>query len=122
MTTFAEHMADQAGITARYEALTKIGTLAHDLGAEIEVCEDVDAALAYCGEHQDGMDTLQLRTLDEARADAGEDAAETIDQLRAAVNAAFRTGYAAAVDGDDVDDAWEENADLHMREVLRAIG
>lgn len=77
MSNLVEHMAEQAAFTARYEALSAIGRLAHELGASLETSEDVDKALAYCAARQEGMDAVQLRTLDEARADANEDAAET---------------------------------------------
>ncbi|WP_065321764.1 hypothetical protein [Tritonibacter mobilis] len=77
MSNLAEHQSEQAALTARYEALTAIGRLAHDLGASIETSENVDEALAYCAARQERMDAVQLRTLDEARADANEDAAET---------------------------------------------
>jgi hypothetical protein len=75
MSSLNEHMAEQAAITARYDALTAIGTLAHDLGAEIETCEDTEAALAFCAARQDEMTATQLRTLDEARNDDAEDRA-----------------------------------------------
>ncbi len=76
MSNLAERMAEQAAFTARYDALSAIGRLAHELGASIETSEDIDEALAYCAARQERMDALQLRTLDEARADANEDAAQ----------------------------------------------
>ncbi|GAB5434781.1 MAG: hypothetical protein EpisKO_41510 [Epibacterium sp.] len=76
MSNLAEHLAEQAAFTARYEALSAIGRLAHELGASLETSEDIDEALAYCEARQERMDARQLRTLDAARADANEDAAE----------------------------------------------
>jgi hypothetical protein len=71
-----EEFSDHADIAKRVEALTAIGRLAHELGASIETSENIDNALAYCAARQERMDAVQLRTLDEARADANEDAAE----------------------------------------------
>jgi len=76
MSNLAEHMAEQAAFTARYEALSAIGRLAHELGASLETSEDIDEALAYCEARQDRLEALQLRTLDETRTDANEDATQ----------------------------------------------
>ncbi len=84
MSSAEEHNAEQEALTARYDNLTKIGDLAYDLGAELEVCEDVDRALEYCADRQDQMDTGQLRTFDEARMDAHEDAQEEVSDLEVA--------------------------------------
>lgn len=75
MSYIQEHMANQDALTARYNALTKIGLLAHEFGADIDLCEDVEGALDYCAGRQDKMDVRQLRIFDEARMDAYEDEA-----------------------------------------------
>lgn len=81
MSSFAEHEAEQAAITARYDALSKIGTLAHNYGAEIEICEDESAALAYLGDYIDQMSPGDLAIYDEARADANEDVAAAMSVI-----------------------------------------
>lgn len=75
MSYIQEHMANQDALTARYNALTKIGLLAHEFGTDIDLCEDVDEALDYCAGRLDKINVRQLRIYDEARMDAYEDQA-----------------------------------------------
>jgi hypothetical protein len=64
----------------RIENLTKIGSVAFDLGAPLEKAEQIHQAIAYV-ENKEGLTPWQLRVLDEARADLNEALAETGIQL-----------------------------------------
>lgn len=59
MSSFEEYMAEQDEITERYDDLDEMGTLAHELGAEIETCENFDSAIKFCADRQDEMYTDQ---------------------------------------------------------------
>lgn len=100
MSNLNEHMAEQDAITARFEALTDIGDLAYEVGAGIETCEDVAAALAFCSAAQEQMSPEQLRRLDGARADSEEDCRGIAHQLDEAMSmlSELRDGSAMSTD------------------------